>query len=437
MQMQMVRRSWVVVILAVSAILVQAERAEASETLTLKNGIKVVPYTIDGSSQIHIITYVPMGFCGDEKDHAQWCHLIEHLVSSHGHSLPFSEVNAETLSNCMHLDYYSRPASDWREGVALHASWLSLEKFTDADVKREIPRVLSETESLANGNRSGKFAVGAWAQAVRFGRSHVAMLGDVRHPGAKDLFAYYKRNFLAGSPPVIAVSGKFDRDALIKTLEAKIGTIKLPAAPQAKKAGKRTEHTPVRITWDLPSRHLMFYWQLPDLGDSDSAALLAAAGSLMASWYQTPADYRPAQVFVNVEGLVRAGGHRYLLINIPLKQSDEAALKQARKDALNLVGRLFAETPQARMMGRMQIRSQYQQLNQIDLVIAQAKARNMPRGNVEGGVAVLSGMFEFLYRGKMPRYVEALGDPDDSRDRRFLQKVPSPEKRHELLIVPE
>ncbi|MCG8406011.1 MAG: insulinase family protein [Phycisphaerales bacterium] len=428
--------------LVIGLVFAGAAAAEGTEKTTLKNGIKVLLIPIKDSPNINIITWVPFGLCHDQKDQAQWSHLIEHLVSQSTGEASFQEINAETLPDGMHLDY-SRPADTWKDGIDYHVRWLSMKHFTEANVKHEIPRVIKETESISQAGHTHKFAFGAWAQAVGFGTSHVEMLGDVRGAEAKtkELFNCYRRNFLTGRTPVIAISGKFERDALLKELEKRIGKIALPPAPGKPRPANR--EIPIRITWDLASRHLIFYWPLPDTTDHQRAELLAASKSLMMSWFTTPSDYRPHRSFVSVEDRLEVAGRAYLVVNMTLHESDKDALESARRDAAKFVKALLEENSKSRQTGRIHARVQHKQFDDVDRTVAQSMTQRMPNGQtiprktIEGNVAVQMGMMEFRYDGKMSDYVEILTNPDDAKAREFLKKVFASGKRQELLIEPK
>lgn len=415
--------------------------AIATEKVTLKNGIKVLLIPIKDSSNINIVTWVPLGLCHDENHRAQWSHLVEHLVSQSTGQAPFDEINAETLPDGMHLDY-SRPANTWKDGIDYHARWLALRRVTKENFEREVPRVIQETESVADAGFTHKFAFGAWALAVRFGTTNVEMLGNVRNTNADELFEYYKKKFLAGRAPVIAVSGSFDREALLKELENRIGKIKLPAQPKTTKPDPKKQEIPSRITWDLPTRHLVFYWPLPDVNDRQRAELLAASKALLMSWHMAPAKYRPANSYVAVEDHIDLLGQSYFVVNMTIRDANEDTLASARKDMNRFVQSLLNEA-QTRQRGRVLVRTQHQQFENVDRTVEMSQqqrlpdGRTIPRKTIEGNIAVQLGMLEFRYNGKLADHAQSLANPDDAKAIEFLQKVLDSEKHQELVIKPK
>jgi len=423
-------------VLLVQAVALGPQTASAVELehLTLRNGIGVVLLPIEDSTHFTMITFVPLGLCDDNKGRTQWSHLVEHLVSSSTGRAPYDEINAETMSNSMHFDFI-RPAKHWQEGIDKHARWLSAGKFSQADVDREVPRVIFEVKNVAATGYTGKFATAAWAQAVAYGVKHVDINAHLKGARAEELTAYYREKFLTGKKPVIAISGKFDHKALLEQLAGRIGSLTLPQAnDKASSKTNKPKDIPTRITWDLPTRHLMFYWPIPDLSDKEFAHLVAAETTLAQAWNQGPPDYRPARSFVTVECGAEVAGRRYLVVGMRLSEPVDEMLAKARKDAADIMDRLCGDNGQMRTMGRFALQMQSQQFSQLDMVFAQAASQNIPRRLVEGNLAVFAGNFEFRYDGKFPQYLDILSKAKDADARKVLQKILLAKKRRELLI---
>jgi hypothetical protein len=404
------------------------------EHLTLRNGVRVVLLPIEDSEHFTMITFVPLGLCDDDKGKAQWSHLVEHLVSSSTGAAPYDEINAETVSNATHFDFM-RPAEHWQEGVDKHARWLSVGKFSQKDVEREVPRVIFEVNNVAATGHTSKFATAAWAQAVGYGVEHVDINAHLKGASARELTAYYREKFLTGRRPVIAISGKFDREALLEQLAARIGSLTLPKADdRASSKTNAPENVPTRVTWDLPTRHLIFYWPIPDLPDGAYAHLVAAEPALAQAWNQSPSDYRPAGSFVTVECGAEVAGRRYFVVGLRLNEPVDDMLAKAHKDAADILDRLCGENGQMRTMGRFALQMQSQQFSQLDLVFAQTAGRNIPRRLVEGNLALFAGDFEFRHNGKFGKYLDVLSGAKDADARKVLQEVLPTAGRRELLI---
>ncbi len=420
------------------------EASAAVETVSLKNGIKIVLAPIEDSTDINIITWIPMGLCDDAEGQAQWSHLLEHLVVSSTGEAPFDEINAETMHHGMHLDF-SRPAEHWNEGVEHHAKWLTINDFAQKDVDREIQDVIAETENVARAGNSHKFAMAAWAQAVRYGRTHVEILGDVRKADPKRLIECYKERFFARGRPLVVVAGKFDRAALLAELEARLGKVELPESKKLQEAKPTAAAAPKRITWDLSQSHLIFYWLLPEKMDElQRSAVLLAAPAFMMTWRADTADYRPANSPVLVEE-VRLDGRVCLMVNMVLAKSDEAAFAAARKDAEGHVERLTGNSLDFRNAGRMQLEMHHNQFNKVESTIQTAMrfVQQPPPGvrsarrMIEGNFALQLGLVEFRHDGKAQALVRRASQEDDEKICDFLEKALSVENRRELLIVPK
>ncbi len=413
------------------------------EVVSLKNGVKAVLSPVEDSTDINIITWSPMGLCDDAEGQAQWSHLLEHLVVGSTGEAPSDEINAETTHIGLHLDF-SRPAEHWKEGVERHARWLTIKDFSQTAVEREIEKVITETKNVARSGNSHKFAIAAWAQAVRYGRTQVEMLGDVRKADPKRLLECYKERFLARGHPLVAIAGQFDRSALLEELEARLGKLEWPGRKNPPES-KPPAAAPKRITWDLSQPHLIFYWFLPENMDElqRSAALLAAPAFTM-PWRADSADYRPDNSPVLVEQ-VRLDGRPCLMVNMVLAKWDDAALAAARADAERHVERLTGNSSDFRNAGRMQLELHH---NQFDKVLATIQAamifiKEPPPGvrsvrrMVEGNLTLQLGLVEFRHGGEAQALVRRATQENDAKLCEVLKKMLSVENRRELLIAPK
>jgi hypothetical protein len=410
--------------------------ASERDIITLDNGIRVVFVPIEDSSDIAIITTVPMGLCGDERGCAQWSHLVEHLVVTQEGIQPFDEINAETMNDAMHLDY-TRPAATWDQGLRTHARWLRADPFEADAVEREIGRVIAEVDGLAAAGRTTKFANAAWAQAIRHGVEHVAMNGDVSRATPEALRDYYARLFLMGPRPVIVVAGKFQRESIEQTARALLEPIALPAAPATRPPWADPEDVPSRITWDLPTSHAVFAWRIPDdLTRTDLAHLHAAMPALSQLVSVPAAAYIRPGSYVLPEADVRVADRRYVVLNMTMQALDGSTMEQAADDVSKAAATLATARGPSRAMARISTVQQWQQFDDPAAVLQQMHGRGVSRRMIEGNLAVLHSLHEFRFAGELPAMIVALEQASDDAARAALGRVFTDENRLALLIVP-
>ena len=372
-------------------LLVLAAPAAARETV-------LVP--IEDSTRFNLIAFLPLGLAKDAPGQVQWSHLIEHLIVTATGPLPFDEVNAETLGDWMHLDY-TRPAGTWREGVMKLGRWLGDTTFEEGAIRREIGRVAAEAEQVAADRATQKFALAAWAHGVRHGATRVSVNGDLAKatPEALRLAARSSR------PPVVAVSGRFERDAVLEAL----GAIELPK-PHAPPPDERVE-PPERVAWDLPTSHDVLYLPLPATTPRERALLAGVAPVLRMGWLPPPL----------LETDLDAGGRRWFVAVLPPGMPADVDAVRAllarlgtdpawpRAVKAHLEARLASRPFVAPLMG--------------DRDVAEAYA------------ALEAGLHAFRYGDEA--YAAALKDWDEAAVRRDVARLLDPKRLRLLRIVPE
>ena len=419
-----------------SAIRGTCVRAVQPDVVRLGNGIRLVFLPFEGSSDIEIITTVPIGLCSDEKNHAQWSHLIEHLVVTQDGVHSFDEINAETMSDCMHLDY-TRPADTWKTGLQTHARWLEAPSFERDAVEREIGRVIDEVNGLAASGRTMKFANGAWAQAIRYGCEHVDMNGDVQRADAGELAAYFGRRFFDGPPPVTVIAGRFDRVQIEQAARELLEPIELSAASKEPPAWIAPENVPTQITWDLPTSHFVVAWRIPDdISLAELAHLHASAAALSQQIAVSAASYIRPGTYVLPEIDLRIAGRRYVLLNLTMQNADQATITQAKEDVRKAAKALATARGPTRAMGRLMTAQQWQQLDDPAAVKQQLAVQGVPRRTIEGNLAVAASLREFEFGRSLPQMIEALEQGNDDAARAALGRVLVDQNRVELLILP-
>ena len=397
---------------------------------TLSNGMRVVLVPIPESQNVSIFTYVPMGLASDPAGMTQWAHLVEHLVIRSTHPQPTQDVNAETLPDHMRLDYYGT-TSNWKEGLAHHTTWLSHGDFDEPTLQREIPPVLSECDFTAQNLATHKFAMAAWGQAARHGKDRAAVRGDIERATLEEVRRHYREHFAVLDRAVVCIVGGVTLDEAHAAADEVLSAIKsetVSPAPTVIAKGAR------EITWDLPTRHIVLSWPLPEAGDKYFAALFAAAAQLQMQLFQD-ADLKKltGNVFAGTDLATPEG--RYFFINAVLQPGVEFKQVQDALEARVLAMQGDSAASQAPMIGA-QLAFQLTQVMDPALLKQQAPP-GMTSAMIEGNVGLQWGMREFQFgpdREALTKNLAALTAGDlQGAIARYL----TPEQRLVVTIRPE
>jgi predicted Zn-dependent peptidase len=256
-------------------------RAQVAE---LPNGIRVVAVHFPGRTNVSIFTCAPMGLASDDAGHAQWAHLVEHLVIRSTVPNDLTHANAETLADHMRLDTYGTVA-DWQNGLSHHRRWLEGIPFTETSLQTEKPRVVSECDFTARNFATHKFALAAWAHGARHGQTHVAIKGDVLNAALADVQALRDEHFAIPGQITVCVAGGVEPATVMAVLKEELGNIKLTGKPVP---AVKTRSGKMDLTWDLEARHLLLTWKIPGFEDSNYAGLMVAAQLLSMEFASSP-----------------------------------------------------------------------------------------------------------------------------------------------------
>ena len=135
-----IKHAMVVLFILGNFSLVSAAPPEVTR-FTLSNGIRVVNFYVENSTDVGIFSYLPLGLVTDGKAKAQWSHLIEHLTLRTTGPIDYNTISAETMADNMRLDFRGN-TDNWTQGLELHAKWLSGLPFFSRESRRRT------TESL-------------------------------------------------------------------------------------------------------------------------------------------------------------------------------------------------------------------------------------------------------------------------------------------------
>jgi predicted Zn-dependent peptidase len=271
-------------LLVLAAPAARAASAPIPESATLPNGIRTVSVYFPGSTNVSIFTFLPLGLAKDGPAQAQWSHLVEHLVIRSTIQGELSMANAETLPDCMHLDFYGN-LNNWREGLSHHRRWLEGVPFTQTSLETEKPRVKEECGFTVQNLYTHKFALAAWAQGLRHGQTNAALLGDIDRVSLQEIQAYRDEHFAVLSNVVVCIVSGIEPASALPVMADQLGRIESHAKPMAPMSPH--PHSKA-LTWDLKARHLVITWPAPGVEEEDFAALLVAGQWLNMRFFSDP-----------------------------------------------------------------------------------------------------------------------------------------------------
>lgn len=235
-----------------------------------------------------IFTFMPLTLVNDDADRAQWAHLLEHMIlrTTDADGLEADGVifNGETTHNALRLETFAQPAH-WKEALARHAKWITAREFTPQSLAQEKPHIAEEEQNTAARGSTNKFALAAWSQALMYGRARVNVHEDVQRATIEQV-AEYARSHVASrvdDSMMIASIGPIPVAEVRAELERLLADVKPapPASPQPATApASQPANQPLHITWDLPTRHAMWWWPLPASSPRTVAAATAIAKAL-------------------------------------------------------------------------------------------------------------------------------------------------------------
>ena len=296
---------------------------------TLDNGVTISTLWAPDAPLQHTITFLPHGLLDDGPGHTQRSHFVEHLILRHtdpdGLFGDGFELNGETTTRSIHLDTYAEPRA-WRTTLERHATWLQPHEVTEAILMQEQEAVAQEVLGLAAVGSSHKWADAAWVQVVRFGAEHVDVVGDVRACTARE--ATTALAAITGVRPGVhvAVVGPLPPNVVRAAVDEILGAVPaLPRTEASPEAGAELAPDPDavrapgarRATWDLPSRHYVEWYPLPDRDVIDRAAGEVLAIRLNTRLALDP-DIRAAGVFAIAGADLVTPEGRFLRITVGL-----------------------------------------------------------------------------------------------------------------------
>lgn len=418
-----------------------AELAAPIEEHTLANGVRVTVAHAETATKQAFLTLLPMGLLSDDPGRAQWSHLAEHvMLRAHrpddlGFEIDGTSINGETTALFLRMESFA-PVEDWRVAQQRHATWLATGDLDgeglDVMLEREVMRVLQEIDGTAASGFTHKWAVAAWNQVVRHGAGDVRLRGDVQDATVDGVLDYVRQRVAMGPGVHLVTVGPVDPAELLPALEEDFGRV--PGGewihPAATLETSRL-HAPVQLqaTWDLPVRHYLEWYPMPDRYARDRIG--ADAVALMLNVRLTQHGSLPglgAQAMAQADIITPEG--RWLLISASLAPDSDFDRVQAEIDSV--LANLTPTPDVTMMLGNMvaqltgwpdfaALRDQFAGHPQLDFIEAQQ---------------MLFQVYAMENMGLDREQLEAYGAFDRQAFEDFADEVLVTERRSTLLLTP-
>ena len=250
----------------------------------LANGIRTIIVHAPDAPRQTTFTFLPLTLVNDDPHHAQWSHLVEHMLIRSTDpielSAPGMMLNGETTHMYLRMETFA-DADHWKESLQKHAKWLSARHFDPETLVHEKANIQLEEANTAAQGFTSKFALAAWNQVMCGGLEHAAVHGDVANATAEDVESYAAAHVPVDESVLIASIGPAAEADVRAEIERLFGTMNSThAKPQAVNGQQEKGGGPRSGSWDLPTRHAMWWWRLPDATPATRAAASCIARAI-------------------------------------------------------------------------------------------------------------------------------------------------------------
>ncbi len=348
----------------------------------LPNGIRVVAVHAPEAPKQTIFTFLPLNLVNDDPHRAQWSHLLEHMVIRSTDPLGLAAgsivFNGETTPTYLRFETLGPaappeaappeaappkvgPPDNWTQMLDRHAKWLNpaARSFDAETLEREKGNIAAEEQSTSAGGFTTKFALAAWNQIVRHEVGHAKVHGDVANALLNDVQTYAAQRLPVDESVMIATIGPIPLDQVRADLERVIGSLEkrkakqqkaadvpLRSAPQSQPAGSPPEAgAPATApqasiefngTWDLPTHHAMWFWELPDQAPATQAAAAGLARAIHVHLYtMIHIEWKDKVRGVMVYPFVKASDKAFFVIDFCLPAgADHTALNAGLRELI-------------------------------------------------------------------------------------------------------
>ena len=274
----------------------------------LANGVRILVVYVPDAPKQTIFTFIPVTMINDDAHHAQWAHLLEHMLIRSTDpldlSVPGMMLNGETMHTYMRLEIFAEP-DQWKPALERHSKWLAARQFDAQTLEREKGHIQSEEQNTAQGGFTSKFALAAWNQVVRHHLKQAAVHGDVAGADLAQVEAYAQAKLPMDGSVMIATIGPAPIPEMKQEMQRLAGALPKHAVSAPAGADAKAEFSgPLQASWDFPTRHAMWWWKLPSTAPNARAAAACIARAVQMQLLMAPEHrnlIRQALVYPNVE----------------------------------------------------------------------------------------------------------------------------------------
>ena len=399
---------------------------------TLSNGIRVVNLHVEDSTDVIILSYLPLGLATDGKAKAYWSHLINHLTFQTMEPIDYKTGSAETLADNIRLEFIGN-TDNWTQGLERHAKWLSELPFLPESLVKARPNVLSEFDYIEENLATHKLAYAAWNQVFRHGETDIPMRGGVQSAQLSELQAYRDQHLIQADRVFLCVTGGIDPEVLKETMEKQLGVINLTEKTLPHPTVTPEIAKDQNATWDINVTHYMETYAVPHSKNADYPALYIASALLSLAFTQdTQLKELTGHIFCNLDLITPEG--TYLQINTSLKP--EADIEEVKQRIGRLINRLKqpennAQAAMAAPFFAMQFRAP------LDVKwVMQQQPVGVSETMVLGNIGVQWGMREYQHGDTLSQLAGAFVNVSAADVARVVSRYLTEDRRMTLVLTP-
>ena len=399
---------------------------------TLSNGIKVVNLHVEDSTDVIILSYLPLGLATDGKAQAYWSHLVNHLTVQTLGPIDYKTSSAETLADNIRLEFIGN-TDNWRQGLERHTKWLSELPFSAESLAEARRNALSQFGYIEENLATHKLAYAAWNQVFRHGETDIAMRRGIQSAQLSELQTYRDLHLVQSDSVLLCVIGSIDPDTLKDTMEKQLGVINLTekVLPHPTVPPEITKDQ--NATWDINVTHYMETYAVPHSEDEDYPALYIASALLSLAFVQdTQLKELTGGAFCNLDLITPEG--TYLQINASLKP--EADIERVKQRIKQLIGQLKQPENNAQVaMAAPFFSMQFSAPLDVKMVMQQQPV-GVSETMVLGNIGLQWGMREYQHGDILPQLASAFADVSAADVANVVNRYLTEERRMTLVLTP-
>ena len=399
---------------------------------TLSNGIRVVNLHVEDSTDVIILSYLPLGLATDGKAKAYWSHLINHLTVRTMGPIDYKTSSAETLADNIRLEFIGN-TDNWTQGLERHAKWLSELPFSAESLAEARPNALRQFDYIEENLATHKLAYAAWNQVFRHGETDIPMRSGIQSAQLSELQTYRDQHLVQSDRVLLCVTGGIDPEILKDTMEKQLGVINLtektlPHPTVAPEIAKDQS-----ATWDINVTHYMETYAIPHSKDKDYPALYIASALLSLAFVQdTQLKELTGGAFCNLDLITPEG--TYLQINASLKP--DADIEKVKQRIRQLINPLKQPENNAQVaMAAPFFSMQFSAPLDVKMVMQQQPV-GVSETIVLGNIGLQWGMREYQHGDILPQLASAFADVSAADVANVVNRYLTEEHRMTLLLTP-